>query len=110
MMCAATANWTLFTDMRYPLQYVMLRVTFGCRLSCKGVKRLPGGKPGHLSATRIGRECTAEHWLATLRLFARGLVLDHVPVLDQNAVLAANDVRRDPVDGKAEIRKAPVHD
>jgi hypothetical protein len=31
-------------------------------------------------------------------------------VLDENAILDAKDVRRNPVDGKAKIRKPPVHD
>src|SRR5258707_627195 len=63
-----------------------------------------------LSGTRIGRERAAEHWLTTLGLLLCGLVLDHVPMLDQNAIPDANDVRRDPVHGLAEARKAPMHD
>src|ERR1700693_2053825 len=31
-------------------------------------------------------------------------------MFDQNAILDANDVRRDPAHGKAEIRESPVHD
>ena len=31
-------------------------------------------------------------------------------MFDQNAILDANDVRRNPVHGLAEARKAPVHD
>jgi hypothetical protein len=30
MMCVATANWTLFTDIPSPAQYVMLNSTIGC--------------------------------------------------------------------------------
>src|SRR5271169_330268 len=30
MMCAATVNWTLLTDMSSPTQYVMLNSTIGC--------------------------------------------------------------------------------
>src|ERR1700719_4677871 len=30
MMCAATENWTLFTDMTSPAHYVMLKSTIGC--------------------------------------------------------------------------------
>jgi hypothetical protein len=29
-MCAAIANWTLFTDIPSPAQYVMLNSTIGC--------------------------------------------------------------------------------
>src|SRR5216684_4702712 len=63
-----------------------------------------------LSGTRIGRERAAEHWLTTLGLLLCGLVLDHIPMLDQNAILDANDVRRNPVHGLAEVRKSSVHD
>jgi len=28
-MCTATANWTLFTDIRSPAEYVMLKGTIG---------------------------------------------------------------------------------
>jgi len=30
MMCAATVNWTLFTDMIFPVKYVMIIVTISC--------------------------------------------------------------------------------
>jgi hypothetical protein len=39
-----------------------------------------------------------------------GLVLDHIPLLDQNAIFDANDVRRNPVHREAEVRKSSVHD
>jgi hypothetical protein len=32
MMCAATVNWTLFTDIPSPTQYVMLNSTIGYTL------------------------------------------------------------------------------
>ena len=31
-------------------------------------------------------------------------------MLDQNTILDANDVRRNPVHGQAEVRKSSVHD
>jgi hypothetical protein len=34
--------------------------------------------------------------------------LDHIPVLDQNAILDANDIRRNPVHREAEVRKSFV--
>src|SRR5215469_11282511 len=37
MMCAATANWTLFTDMPSPAQYVMLKGTIGCKAWYRGL-------------------------------------------------------------------------
>src|SRR6202011_5471194 len=39
-----------------------------------------------------------------------GLILDHIPMLDQNAIFDANDVRRNPVHREAEVRKSSVHD
>src|SRR3984957_12857147 len=44
MMCVATANWTLFADIGASLQYVMLRVTFGCGLFCARLKCRRGRK------------------------------------------------------------------
>jgi hypothetical protein len=46
---------------------------------------------------RSPRELVAEHRQAAPRLLARGLVLDHVPVLGQLAVLEAHDIHHDPV-------------
>ncbi len=39
-----------------------------------------------------------------------GLVLNHIPVFDQNPVLDAYDVGCNPVHRLAEARKPPVHD
>src|SRR5216683_5767118 len=43
-------------------------------------------------------------------MLLRGFVFDDVPMLDQNVILDANDVRRNPVHGQAEIRESSVHD
>src|ERR1700730_7428558 len=63
-----------------------------------------------LSGTRIGRERAGEPWLTAVLLLLCGLVLDHIPMLDQNAIFDANDVRRNPVHREAEVRKSSVHD
>jgi hypothetical protein len=42
-------------------------------------------------AARSTRELVAEHRQAALRLLARGLVLDHVPMLHQLAILEAHN-------------------
>src|SRR5260370_36274026 len=55
-------------------------------------------------------ESLSEHRSATFRLFSCGLILNHIPMLDQNAIFDANDVRRNPVHGLSEARKSPVHD
>jgi len=39
-----------------------------------------------------------------------GLVLNHIPLFDQNPVLDANDVGCNPVHRLAEARKPPMHD
>src|SRR5580658_6179530 len=52
----------------------------------------------------------AEHGQTTLGRFLGGFVLDHIPMLDQNAIVDANDVRRNPVNRLTEARESPVHD
>ena len=43
----------------------------------------------------LGRECSSEHGPLAYRLFFRRFILNDVPMLDENAILDANDVRRD---------------
>src|SRR5439155_3454948 len=43
-------------------------------------------------------------------MLMRRFILKHIPVLDQNPVLDAKNVRRDPVHELAKARKSPVHD
>src|SRR5579859_1781838 len=50
----------------------------------------------------VGWECSSEHGPLAYRLFFRRFILNDVPMLDQNAALDANDVRRNPVHGQAE--------
>ena len=40
----------------------------------------------------------------------RSLVLDHVPVLDQDAILDAKNVCGNPIHGSTEAAKSAVHD
>src|SRR6476620_8336891 len=49
------------------------------------------------------RELVSEHRIAAFGLRLRGLILDHVPVLDEKAVLDSQNVRRDPVYWQAEV-------
>src|SRR5579862_929573 len=55
-------------------------------------------------------ESLSEHGSATFRLFFCGLVLNHIPMLDQDSILDANYVRRNPVHWQAEVRKSSVGD
>src|SRR6202043_570482 len=50
----------------------------------------------------------AKHGLAALRLLLGRLVLDDIPMLGEEAILDAKDVRRDPVHGCPEPRKTSV--
>src|SRR5580765_1028179 len=55
-------------------------------------------------------ESLSEHGSATFRLLFCGLILNDVPMLDQDPVLYAKNVRCNPVHRLAEARKSPVHD
>src|SRR5258708_29096858 len=46
--------------------------------------------------------------MATFGLLLRRLVLNDIPVLDQNPVFNANDVRRNPVHRSPKAREPPV--
>ncbi len=50
----------------------------------------------------------AEHGKAALGRLARGLVLNHIPVLHEKPILHSNDVRGNPVRGKTNPRESPV--
>src|SRR6266481_5700010 len=69
----------------------------------------PLGSWGH-NTRRLTPKLVAEHRKAALGRLARGLVLNHIPVLHENPVLHSNDVRRDPVHGKANPREPSVQD
>ena len=56
------------------------------------------------------RKRVAEHRPAALGLLLSRLVLDDVPVLDEDPILDPEDVRRDPVHGRPEPRKPPMDD
>src|ERR1700722_5588983 len=61
MMCEATANWTVFTDIGDLLQYVMLIVTFGGRACCK-----KAGADARLETSAvIGHSRKSGMWLRT---------------------------------------------
>src|SRR5437588_5769504 len=52
----------------------------------------------------------AKHWPTALGLFLGRLVLDHIPMLDENPILDPHDVCRDPIHRRSEPRKPPVND
>jgi hypothetical protein len=64
------------------------------------------GKPIQCSLAKL----VAKHAKAALGGCTRSLVLDHIPVLDQNAVLDAENVRGNPIHRSTETAKSPVHD
>ena len=55
-------------------------------------------------------ETSRRHRAPALGLLFGGLVLNDVPVLDENSVLQANDVRCDPVHRKANIGDPAMKD
>src|SRR5712664_2386419 len=55
-------------------------------------------------------ESLAEHGSATFRLLFCGLILNDVPMLDNDSVLNAHNIRGNPIHRSAEIAKSPVHD
>src|ERR1700680_326493 len=61
-------------------------------------------------ARDLVRETVAKHRKAALRLRTRNLVLPHLPMLGQNAIGEAHDVRRNPVHRSAITRESPVYD
>src|SRR6516164_4253705 len=62
------------------------------------------------SGSVVPRERVAEHRPAALGLLPGRLILDDIPVLDEESVLDAEDVRRDPVRRRPEPREATVDD
>jgi hypothetical protein len=53
MMCAATANWTLFTDILSPVEYVMLKDTIGYSCGKAWVSRVNFAFSGSLFFVRF---------------------------------------------------------
>src|ERR1700730_16047340 len=63
------------------------------------------GKPIQCSLAKL----VAKHGKAALGGRTRSLVLDHIPVLDQNAVLDPENVCGNPIHRSTETAKSPVH-
>jgi hypothetical protein len=55
-------------------------------------------------------ERVSKHWLSALRLFLGSLVLNDIPMLDQDPVFHADNIRRNPVDRQSETRETTVDD
>src|ERR1700733_9554847 len=55
-------------------------------------------------------EILSEHGSATLRLFFGGLILNHVPVLHEDAILDAHNIGGNPIHRKPEVTKSSVYD
>ena len=51
----------------------------------------------------------AEHREAAFGLLASRLVLNHIPVLDENPILDSQDVHHDPISGLAESGESAMH-
>src|SRR6267142_4891050 len=90
-----------------PVMKIVLPVSFICVfLSCWRL-----GKPARWAAcSPVYRKRVAEHRPAALGLFLSRLVLDDVPMLDEDPIVDPEDVHHDPVRGCPEPRKTPVND
>src|SRR5260370_25770532 len=58
----------------------------------------------------VHRKRVAEHRPTALGLILSRLVLDDIPMLDEDTIHDPEDVRRDPVHGWPEPRKPPMND
>src|ERR1700683_1518026 len=67
-------------------------VTLGLRCSC------------------LLRERVAEHRISALGLLLGSLVLNDIPVFDENPILQANDVRGDPVYRQSDVGEPAMND
>ena len=56
------------------------------------------------------RKRVSKHRVSALGLFLGSLVLNDIPVLDQDSVFHPNNIRRNPVDGQPETREPAVND
>jgi hypothetical protein len=56
------------------------------------------------------RERVAEHRISALGLLLGSLVLNDIPVFDENAILQANDVRCDPVHRQSDVLEPAMND
>src|SRR5580704_18583625 len=52
----------------------------------------------------------SEHGSAAFRLFFCGLILNDIPMLDEDSVLNAHNVGGNPIHRSTETAKSPVHD
>jgi hypothetical protein len=56
------------------------------------------------------RERVSKHRVSALGLLLGSLVLNDIPVLKQDSLFHADNIRRDPADRQAEAREAAVDD
>ena len=59
---------------------------------------------------RLFRECIAEHRIPALGMLLGSLVLNNIPVLNENSILQANDVRCDPVHRQSDVGEPAMDD
>src|SRR5437868_6105305 len=81
-------------------------------LSCRTLEQVAISCPEYArwaACSPVHRKRVAEHRPAALGLLLSRLVLDDVPMLDEDSVLDPEDVRRDPVHGRPEPGEATMH-
>src|SRR5258705_12012611 len=62
------------------------------------------------SVSCVRWERVSKHGISALRLLLCGLVLNHVPMFDENSVFDPQNIRRDPIHRQADPGEAPVND
>src|SRR6266478_4220682 len=58
----------------------------------------------------VGRERASKHGISALRLLLCGLVLNHVPMFDENSVFDPQNICRDPIHRQADSRESSMDD
>ena len=62
------------------------------------------------SDLHVDRKCRSEHGRFALRLLLGSLVLNDIPVLDENSILQANNVRCNPVHRQSDVGEPAMKD
>jgi hypothetical protein len=70
----------------------------------------PGQSQHVLFAYGVFRKACAEHGSFAFRLFFCGFILNYIPMLDEDSVLDAHDIRGNPIHRSTETAESAVHD
>src|SRR6266481_2377327 len=76
------------------------------------MKQSPQPNIFHVSGlfSSVCRERVSKHGISALGLLLCGLVLNYVPMFNENSLFDPENIRCDPIDWQADPREAPVND